>query len=757
MANVFWIRGETRSAMPAPDPRQIIAGHWTPGEGGYWDRISAIRGYFAEQGGIGANEPGLTKAALDARICAVEDIFVQLARQSANEFAPYVMVDIGTGKPISQDRMHYEIQRGMDGPGNLSVEAFRGSGKTTQWVAKVIHLLGERPDEGMFKVISESGPTAALRVNYLRNLCEFNRRVRNVWPALGPQPGMAWGTESFTVRRSIQELNPSVEGFGIDSNRVGGRTKHLIGDDVTPPESVFSSTVREKTKVRWNGRISPTLIENGRTWFSFTPWHASDLGSQIRANPTFRHLRFGVGGPSGCVACPDNHGQPCGIPFHNPWSPRAWPSAALREIYGRDGSLSYSRSHQLVAISSETTLFPEWLYVGPHMRQDLVLGEPYRVWRERGVTTVMGVDLSLGAGATHDWVVIFVLGFDERGNRYIIDIDRFQSDDYRVQISRMTQAAAKYRPEIIFIEGTQFQRIVTDQIKFNTALPVKAFYPLGKGEGRKVEGADKKDLRFGVPSLRIEMENRKWQFPQGDAISRELIGLLIEEFRCFTVTEEGKLEGVGAHDDMVMAAWIANAAAKKFGASSWVDEQPALAEGAEELGPRIQGLEDLFRGQQAYPSTPADLGLLVARDAGTAIMVQVPEGPALPPGVKPAQGTRPAVGTYRTIYDATKGLESREAERLPFVIADMGRMPTTGELMRMGFSPRFSGTVVGLVNQWGKEAVLYVLSDRVAEEKHHTALQNPADDELDMDDLLDLGVGGDGAWAWSGTMQDDLD
>ena len=49
-------------------------------------------------------------------------------------------------------------------------------------------------------------------------------------------------------------------------------------------------------------------------------------------------------------------------------------------------------------------------------------------------------------------------------------------------------------------------------------------------------------------------------FPYGNEESRRVTSALIEELSMFAITERGKFEGIGAHDDMVMSLALANAA-----------------------------------------------------------------------------------------------------------------------------------------------------------------------------------------------------
>ena len=58
----------------------------------------------------------------------------------------------------------------------------------------------------------------------------------------------------------------------------------------------------------------------------------------------------------------------------------------------------------------------------------------------------------------------------------------------------------------------------------------------------------------------MTLENNKMNFPYGNEESRRVTSALIEELSMFAITERGKFEGVGAHDDMVMSLALANAA-----------------------------------------------------------------------------------------------------------------------------------------------------------------------------------------------------
>lgn len=705
---------------------EVLGPSWIPGTDEHWDRISALRQRINEAGGIGRRED--TAAVQEARIRAVESVFVDCARDDVNDYVAYTVVDPATGGPVFQEKAHREFQDALASGGNVDLAAHRGLGKTTQAMAALEHLIGTNPSE-LIKLVSEGSATAEERVRDVGNNLLTNPRVRRVFPHLAAHPGMPWTDHSITVARDLRNRNPTLGGYGMNAAAVGGRYSLLLGDDATPPEAMFSEAIRNRSKKKWNSVWAPMGVSGSRTWFVYTPWNELDLTAHIRSLDSFRHLFFAVGGPEGCYSCPENNGEPCDIPFHNPWTPRVWTPEKLRGRYNELGAMAYELAFRLNARALGTTLFKPAYFEGSDvMRTDMVLGEPGRIWRGRGVLTVIGVDLSLGGEASHDWVVIFVLGFDEFGTKYVVDIQRFRSADYRDHIARIAAVSAKYDPELVYVESTGFQRLYADMLQHQTSIPVRPFLPLGAGHAKKTEGAPKKDLVWGVPGLAAEMQNRKWRFPIGDAASKEKIAIFQAECQAFVFTDEGKLEGVGSHDDTVMAAWAANSAARRMGAGMDVPEAPtAKAIAKTDIGGQGVGVEDFARGK-GPSSTPAELGLRSDPSAGTAVRVTVP-----------ANFPRPSKRVYSRIYKALSMFERAELEAVAR-LTQGGTVPEITPMLAAGVPARVAGPVFGLAKRDGSEGVLYVLGDCLREVQEAAVLM-PLSEEPDFEDLL----GADGA------------
>src|SRR5882762_1065370 len=68
-----------------------------------------------------------------------------LACQSSEKFAAYVLKDEATCAPIRMGAIHRQFHRATDTHDRVVWQAFINSGKTSQLVAKVLHVLGTRP------------------------------------------------------------------------------------------------------------------------------------------------------------------------------------------------------------------------------------------------------------------------------------------------------------------------------------------------------------------------------------------------------------------------------------------------------------------------------------------------------------------------------------------------------------------------------------------------------------------------------------
>jgi hypothetical protein len=267
-----------------------------------------------------------------------------------------------------------------------------------------------------------------------------------------------------------------------------------------------------------------------------TPFHTDDLYGDLAKNPQYEFRRYQAIKPDGKALWPERYS-----------------AKRLADKRSEIGSIRFTREFQCEPVADDMSLFPGHLFKGDPIEQPTItLGMPLEFWSKLGVQVFVGVDFAMSSSVQADYTVIFVLGLDKLGNRWIIAIQRERGMGYQEQLSLINTIGKKYRASLLYLEANQMQRIFGDELIRTTDLPVKQF----------VTGVQKNSLDKGVPSLRVMLENKKFRIPRGDKRSVELTDLWINEMRSFTWVD-GKLQGVGSHDDMVMACWIADQAVRQ--------------------------------------------------------------------------------------------------------------------------------------------------------------------------------------------------
>lgn len=323
----------------------------------------------------------------------------------------------------------------------------------------------------------------------------------------------------------------------------GRHPKYVVCDDVLTDEDMWSETTRRKNIEYFKSAIVNMPPPDGQLIVVGTPFHAADLYGWLSKNKRYIFKRY-----PGIVK---KGGKEC------PLFPWRWPLAELKKKRMEIGSVSFAREIMCEPITDDISIFPQYLF--PPLFDPTLRLRPTRAEvRERGWTTYIGVDLALSANVGADFTVLFVIAKDSQGNRYVVDIVRSKGLSFRKQLELITRVAHRYDPSLIFIEANLFQRIYSDEMRRTSDLPVKPFV---------THATNKNPLDKGIPSLRVLLENEKYVIPRADdPHTMEMVDTWIGEATQFGFVD-GKLQGIGEHDDTVMAWWLAEEACKAGGFS----------------------------------------------------------------------------------------------------------------------------------------------------------------------------------------------
>jgi phage terminase large subunit-like protein len=212
------------------------------------------------------------------------------------------------------------------------------------------------------------------------------------------------------------------------------------------------------------------------------------------------------------------------------------------------GSLMYDREILTQPRSSESTLFPRTLIDPMLLRGEPLSTHYFKPFTfEHEYVICQAWDLAWSERTGGDFLVCMT-GVIHRnsGRRRLLDIQRWQRISFDDQIKMIEDRWQWFNAEAVVIESDAAQQIWAQHVGRNTAVPV---VPHTAG--------DKSKLATGVPGLLILFENRKWEFPFGPGYHHEEVETFLSELEAFG-WNDGKLEGVGEHDDTVMCFWHLN-------------------------------------------------------------------------------------------------------------------------------------------------------------------------------------------------------
>ena len=397
-------------------------------------------------------------------------------------------------------------------------------------------------------IFSATQPQAEKILEEIKTEIETNPKLQHLIPSRKNQ----WSARSIKLSNGHRIY---ARGFGTKVR--GAHPGWIVVDDGLNDESMYSETVRKKQIDYFFSAITNMLVPGGQLIVVGTPFHAADLYAVLEENEQYEFRRY-----------------PALTKEGRPLWPERYSLALLQAKQKEIGSIRFAREFECQPVSDAMSLFPSHLFEGDPTEQMAVkLGMPLSFWRQLGIQIFMGVDFALSSSVSADYFVAWLMGKDRFGNRWIVDVFREKGLPYHRQLSIINTLARRYQPGLIFLEANQMQRIFGDELIRKTDLPIHKF---------TTSAQEKNSLEKGVPGLRTLLENHKVRVPRGCKRSVELMDVWKHEMQAFTWVD-GKLQGLGAHDDTVMAFWICNQAINQgaFEFTFGSEEDLALEEGEE--------------------------------------------------------------------------------------------------------------------------------------------------------------------------------
>lgn len=331
-----------------------------------------------------------------------------------------------------------------------------------------------------------------------------------------PEGNKGWAVEEMNLANGN-----SIVARSVNSQFRGLHPQEVIIDD---PLKEFSVSGIQKVTDWFFGDLTPAIHSSAKVRIIGTPFSYTDIYQQLAENAVYTMRVY-----------------PCLNSLNEPLWEERWSYEALMERKEEMGSLLFTREYMCVPISTGTSLFnPEFLEKAKN--KDLVL----KPLRREGYKYFVGIDPAISTDG--DYNVITVIEMDVNENKSIVYIDRAKNVQFRENIQKVKIVNKLFNPDAVFFESNGFAKSFIQEIRNSADIRLHDFTTTRR---------KKQEI---ILNLQMTLENGKMNFPYGNEESRRVTGELVSELSMFAINENGKFEGVGAHDDMVMSLALANAA-----------------------------------------------------------------------------------------------------------------------------------------------------------------------------------------------------
>jgi phage FluMu gp28-like protein len=233
-----------------------------------------------------------------------------------------------------------------------------------------------------------------------------------------------------------------------------------------------------------------------------------------------------------------------------PLWPERWNIDALNQRRSEMTSIAFTREYLCKPIASEASLFPEEMLEGA---KDDSLSLSYYPEPDGEYNYYIGWDPAISANRSADYTCMMVIAMDENRKKHVVHVHHEKGMDFSSQIDKIIELNARFNPVIIELETNNFAMAFNQVLNEISDLPIKPF---------NMNRMKKEAL---IHTLQLHFEQKHLLIPYSDEGStKRHMNTLLNELSMFTMLDNGRMESLGGHDDMVMALSLAVQATKEY-------------------------------------------------------------------------------------------------------------------------------------------------------------------------------------------------
>lgn len=492
----------------------------------------------------------------------------------------------------------WQVAKDREEKGRLLVLAPRDHGKTEAAITYAVRaILLNRNVRILW--ICESAAQAEKRMRRVKAILRSERVIED-WASdssSGCTPleseDAPWTQTQVYVPRTLESVDPTLTSIGSGGAVTGAHFDLVLADDLESDTTVYTASMRDKTKRWFRATVLPMLTRGGLIVTIGTRKHYGDLYGDILTDPSWSVLedpavkqwptahRFVVEEVDGreVITGVEVEGE------HEVLWPDERPLDYLLRERRSMGSQLFAREFQNQVQDDSAAAFKyEWLEAAKARGKQLSM---YELPAVKNIEIVQGWDFSLVQSAQDaekrdtDFTVGTTWGRDpDTGDHYLLGLFRQRGLSAAQLRGAVVSEYERWRGRVraVAVERNAFGELHYVGLQQTTDLPLV---------GHMTTGKKKADPWQGVASLSVLFEQNKVVIPYATSRDREAVEPLIQE-----------LWGLGRekHDDTVMSLWIAHSVLRleRF-SHRYIDSQgrEVDGDGAVEEG-RDAGLDDFW-------------------------------------------------------------------------------------------------------------------------------------------------------------------
>ena len=457
---------------------------------------------------------------------AMEEFILNMDREMSKKSFKYFFVDI---LGFMYNHHHESWRQGLDESQYYCVKASRDHGKSVFFMTYALWLAAFNPGTHVM-IFSHSLEQTLEHMRFIRNNIENCDILRNLKPE-----GKPWAKSYFEFSNGSRMMAKSV----------GGATRGFHPDVVVCDDILWGTTATElaKTADWFYGVLLPVLHHTSKLMMVGTPFSYNDLYAELEEKETFRVETYPAIDMEGVALWPER-----------------WDLEALDQRRLSMPAIQFTREYLCEPIHDVASMFPM-----PLLEQardtNLVLidkadtdyneeGEPIGVFGQHFI----GHDPAIASDKNADFTAMTVMRIKpDTDIKEIVHVVHERGMSSMAQKRMMVILNNKFQPDLIELEGNNFQRMLEQEMReLRADMPIRVF----------MTTRTRKESLF--MSLLLAFEQGLIKTPYGDERSRKYTNTLEQELNRFGMQKDGKLESVGVHDDLAMSIALANWASKEF-------------------------------------------------------------------------------------------------------------------------------------------------------------------------------------------------